>query len=276
MTRRLVMALALLAAATRGRADEQRPPVLTEIGFDQRLGESVPLDLPFRNEAGETIRLGDYFGKKPVVLSLNYYACPMLCTVTLNGLASALNIISMSAGREFEVVTVSFDPRETPALAAAKKKSYLERYKRPGAAAGWHFLTGDPASIAALTKAVGFRYVWDAETKQFAHPAGVLVLTPEGKVARYLYGIEYAPRDLRLAVVEASAGRIGTPVDQIILACYQYDPTTGKYGAAIMRMVRAAGALTVLGLVGFIVLMLRREGVLRRTRAAEASQGGVR
>jgi len=237
------------------------------------LGENLPLDLAFRNEAGDEVRLRDYFGQKPVVLSLNYYACPMLCTVTLNGLASALNIISMSAGQEFEVVTVSFDPKETPALAAAKKKSYLERYKRPGAADGWHFLTGDAASIGALTRAVGFRYVWDAETKQFAHPAGIVVLTPDGKIARYLYGIEYAPRDLRLAVVEASSGKVGNPVDQIILACYQYDPTTGKYGAAIMRMIRLAGALTVLGLVGFILLMLRREGAARR---AAAAHGGVR
>ena len=263
MRRSAVVLVALLAMASGGRADEQRPPVLREIGFDQHLGETIPLDLTFHDEAGRTIRLGGYFGKKPVVLSLNYYACPMLCTVMLSGLASALSIISMSAGKEFEVVTVSFDPKETPDLAAAKKKAYIERYKRPGAAEGWHFLTGDAASIAALTKAVGFRYAWDAETKQFAHPAGVLVLTPDGEIARYLYGIEYAPRDLRLAVIEASAGRIGNPVDQIILACYQYDPITGKYGAAIMRMVRAAGALTVLALVGFIALMLRREGAAR-------------
>lgn len=268
-----VMGIALLALASRGAGEEQRPPVLREIGFDQRLGESVPLDLAFRNEAGATIRLGDYFGKKPVVLSLNYYACPMLCTVTLSGLASALNIISMTAGKEFEVVTVSFDPKETHELAAAKKKTYLERYKRPGAAEGWHFLTGDAAPIAALTRAVGFRYVWDPETKQFAHPAGIVVLTPEGKIARYLYGIEYAPRDLRLAVVEASAGRVGNPVDQIILACYQYDPTTGKYGAAIMRLIRGAGVLTVAALAGFIALMLRRERA-GRTRAAAVAHGG--
>jgi protein SCO1 len=267
------VAIGLLALVARGAGAEQRPPVLREIGFDQRLGESVPLDLAFRNEAGETIRLGDYFGKKPVVLSLNYYACPMLCTVTLSGLASALNIISMTAGKEFEVVTVSFDPKETHELAAAKKKTYMERYKRPGAAEGWHFLTGDAAPIAALTRAVGFRYVWDPDTKQFAHPAGIVVLTPEGKIARYLYGIEYAPRDLRLAVVEASAGRVGNPVDQIILACYQYDPTTGKYGAAIMRLIRGAGVLTVAALAGFIALMLRRERA-GRTRAAAVAHGG--
>lgn len=274
MTRIALGLAALLAAAPWSRADEERPPLLREIGFDQHLGEAVPLDLPFRDESGGQVQLGDFFGKKPVVLSLNYYACPMLCTVTLNGLASALDVLSMSAGNEFEVVTVSFDPSETPRLAAAKKKAYLERYKRPGAAEGWHFLTGDAAPIAALTKAVGFRYAWDADTKQFAHPAGVLVLTPEGRIARYLYGIEYAPRDLRLAVVEASSGRIGNPVDQIILACYQYDPTTGKYGAAIMRMVRVAGVLTVVGLVGFIGLMLRREGAA--SRAAAAVPRGVR
>lgn len=274
MSRGALVLAALLVAALPARAEEQRPPLLREIGFDQHLGEAVPLDLAFRDEAGASVRLGDYFGRKPVVLSLNYYACPMLCTVTLNGLASALDIISMSAGKEFEVVTVSFDPSETPRLAAAKKKVYLERYKRPGAAEGWHFLTGDAAPIAALTKAVGFRYAWDADTKQFAHPAGVLVLTPEGRIARYLYGIEYAPRDLRLAVVEASSGRIGNPVDQIILACYQYDPMTGKYGAAIMRMVRVAGALTVAALVGFIGLMLRREGVAGREAAA--LRGGAR
>jgi protein SCO1/2 len=270
-----VVLAAFLATASWVRAEEERPQVLREIGFDQHLGEAVPLDLTFRNEAGEPIRLGTYFGKKPVVLSLNYFACPMLCTVSLNGLASALNIISMSAGKEFEVVTVSFDPKETPELAAAKKKSYLERYKRPGAADGWHFLTGDAPSIAALTKAVGFRYAWDAETRQFAHPAGVLVLTPDGKIARYLYGIEYAPRDLRLAVIEASAGHIGNPVDQIILACYQYDPTTGKYGAAIMRMVRAAGVLTVVALAAFITLMLRREAAAARATTARASHGGT-
>jgi len=277
MSRSLVMALAALAAAAApGRAQEQRPPVLREIGFDQRLGAAVPLDLPFRDESGASVRLHDYFGKRPVVLSLNYYSCPMLCTVTLNGLASALDTISMTAGKEFEVVTVSFDPSETPQLASAKKKAYLERYKRPGAAQGWHFLTGDAPAIAALTKAVGFRYVWDAETRQFAHPAGVLVLTPEGRIARYLYGIEYAPRDLRLAVVEASAGRIGNPVDQIILACYQYDPTTGRYGAAIMRIVRAVGALTVAALAGFITMMLRREGAARRAAAAGAAGAGGR
>jgi protein SCO1/2 len=256
---RIWLAAALLAAtASTAAADEQRPSILQQIGFDQHLGGSIPLDLTFHDETGKDVRLGDYFGKRPVVLSLNYYSCPMLCTITLNG------------GREFEVVTVSFDPKEKPDLAARKKKVYLERYKRPGAAEGWHFLTGDAPDIDRLTKAVGFRYAWDAETKQFAHPAGVVVLTPEGKIARYLFGIEYAPKDLRFAVIEASEGRIGTPIDQAVLACYVYDPATGRYGAAIMRLLRVAGVLTLLALGGFITVMLRREN------AAAQHQGGAR
>src|SRR5262249_49574225 len=184
--------------------------------------------------------LGDYFGGKPVVFSLVYYECPMLCTLTLNGLASALSVLSFEPGKQFEIVTVSFDPRDTPEKAAARKKAYLQRYKRPGAEAGWHFLTADAAAAQRLTRAVGVRDVWDAETRQLAHPSGILVLTPEGRIAQYLYGIEYAPRDLRLALVEASAGRIGSAVDQVVLFCYQYDPATGRYGAAIMRIVRLA------------------------------------
>jgi protein SCO1/2 len=260
--------LALLAGpAAAAGVEDARPRALRDIGFDQRLGERVPGELAFRDDAGREVRLGDYLaGGKPVVLSLNYYACPMLCTVTLNGLAGAMKAISMDAGREFQVLTVSFDATETPALAAEKKKQYVERYGRPTAAAGWHFLTGDQASIDALTKAVGFRYAWDAETRQWAHPAGIIVLTPDGRIARYLYGIEYAPRDLRLALVEAASGRIGNVVDQAILFCYKYDPTTGRYGAAIMRVVRTGGVVTVIALATFILAMLRRE------RAAAASQ----
>lgn len=257
----LVMTVLLTASAARAQAPDSRPPILRDVAFDQLLGATVPLELALRDEAGRDVRLGEYFGKKPVVLSLVYYGCPMLCTLTLNGLASALSILSFDVGREFEVVTVSFEPKETPELAAEKKKAYLARYKRPGAAAGWHFLTGDAASIGRLTRAVGFRYAWDAETGQYAHPAGILVLTPEGKIARYLYGIEYAPKDLRLALVEASRNRIGSPVDQFLLLCYQYDPATGKYGAVVMRTVRTAGILTVLALGTFITLMWRREQV---------------
>jgi protein SCO1 len=266
--KRLAAALLALSCAPAASAQpswqapapaQSQPSILREVGFDQNLGQAVPLDAAFRDESGRSVRLGDYFGKKPVVLSLVYYECPMLCTLTLNGLASALGVLSFDVGKEFEVVTVSFEPKETPELAAAKKKTYLGRYKRPGAEQGWHFLTGDEASVRALTRAVGFRYAWDEKTKQYAHPSGIMVLTPEGRLSHYLYGVEYAPKDLRLALVEASQNRIGTPVDQVMLYCYKYDPETGKYGAMIMRMVRLGGALTVLALGAFLVVMWRRE-----------------
>jgi protein SCO1/2 len=250
-----------LAHAQMGSAPPPRPAtpgVLQEIGFDQRLGEAVPLDLPFTDETGKPVRLADYFGRKPVVLSLVYYECPMLCTISLNGLAGALEVLAFVPGQEFEVVTVSFDPTESPVLAAAKKKAYMARYRRPEAHAGWHFLTGPKASVDALTRAVGFRYVWDEATKQFAHPAGLLVLTPEGKISHYLFGVEYAPKDLRLALVDAAGGKIGSPVDQLLLYCYQYDPQTGRYSASILNVVRVLGALTVIGLVAFVFVAGRR------------------
>jgi protein SCO1/2 len=188
----------------------------------------------------------------------------MLCTMTLNGLVSAMNAITFDAGQEFEVVTVSFEPRETPELAAAKKTAYLKRYARPGAAAGWHFLTGEPADIARLTQALGFRYAWDEDRRQYAHPAGIVVLTPDGRIARYLFGIEYAPKDLRFALVEASQGRVGGLVDQAVLYCYQYDPMTGKYGTAVMRILRVGALLTLGALGSFIFVMWRRERAARR------------
>lgn len=242
-----------------GMASSAVPAPLREIGFDQNLDQAIPLDTTFRDEAGRSVRLGDYFGKRPVVLLFAYYDCPMLCTQVINGLASALAVLSLEPGKDFEIVTVSFDPRDTPASATAKKAVYLERYRHPGAAQAWHFLTGDPPAIARLTKAAGFRYVWDKETKQFAHPTGVIVLTPDGRLARYLFGIEYGPRDLRYALVEASAGKVGNAVDALLLYCYHYDPTTGRYGLAIMRALRLAGLATVLALGSFIVIMVRRE-----------------
>jgi protein SCO1 len=245
--------------AAPGRPASETPSVLRDVGFDQKLGATVPLDIPLRDESGAAVRLRAFFGKKPVVLNLVYYDCPMLCNVSMTGLASALDVLTLDPGKDFEIVTVSFDPREGPAEAAARKKRQLERYKRPGAAEGWHFLTGDAPALHSLTQAVGFRYVWDQASRQFAHPAGVVVLTPEGRIARYLFGIEYAPRDLRLALVEASAGRVGTAVDQVFLFCYRYDPSTGRYSAAILRIVRGAAVLTVLGLLAFILAMRRRE-----------------
>ncbi len=258
----------VLAASASVSFAADRPAPLRDVGFEQRLDAQLPLDVTLRDEYGEAVQLGNYFGDKPVILSLVYFECPMLCTLSLNGLASALDVLSFNVGDEFDVVTVSFDHRETPELALAKKAAYIDRYGREGAETGWHFLTGDEASVKRLTEAVGFQFAWDPETEQWAHPAGVLVATPDGRLARYLYGIEYAPKDLRLALVEAAEHRIGSPVDQLLLYCYRYDPATGKYGAQIMTAVRAGGVLTVATLVGFIVVMRRRE-----LRAAGAGRG---
>jgi protein SCO1/2 len=238
------------------------PVALNGVGIDQKLDAQLPLDLVFRDEKGAQVKLGNYFGRKPVILALVYYECPMLCTQVLNGMVSAFRVISFSPGREFEVVTVSFDPRETPMLAAAKKRTYVDFLppaKRAEATDGWHFLTGDTASIAELTAAVGFRYHFDQATNQFAHASAIYVATPQGKLARYFYGIEYAPRDLRLGLIEGSQNKIGSPVDQLLLYCYHYDPVTGRYGAAIMRLIRAAGVATVLALGAFIFIMVRKE-----------------
>ena len=232
---------------------EATPGVLQQVGFDQKLGGEIPLDLAFRDETGKDVRLGDYFGKKPVVLSLVYFKCPMLCTLSLNGLAGALEVLSFVPGQEFEVLTVSFDPSEGSVLAAAKKKAYMTRYKRPQADEGWHFLTGSKESTEALTRAVGFRYVWDEATKQWAHPAGILVVTPEGRIANYLFGVEYSPKDLRLALVDAARGKVGNVVDQVLLYCYQYDPRSGRYSAQILNIVRLGAVATLLGLLGFIL-----------------------
>jgi len=242
-----------------GMAASVVPAPLREIGFDQQLDRPLPLDAAFEDEAGRAVRLGDYFGAKPVVLAFVYYDCPMLCTQVLSALTSTLGVLSLDAGKEFAIVIVSIDPRETPGLAAAKKAQYLERYRRPTGEAGWHFLTGEQPQIERVTKAAGFRYVWDKDTKQFAHPTGIIVVTPDGRPARYLFGVEYGPRDLRLALLEASEGRIGSAVDSLLLYCYHYDPMTGRYGLVIMRVLRIAGVATVLALVGLVVVMIRRE-----------------
>jgi protein SCO1 len=242
-----------------GAPSNQMPTVLADVRFDQRLNEQLPLGTPFKDEEGRAVTLGEYFGKKPVVLAFVYYECPMLCTQVLNGLTTSLTVLEETVGREFDVVAISFDARETPALANGKKKSHLDRYKRPESASGWHFLTGDEASIRAVTAAAGFNYVWDEKTQQFAHPSGIVVATPDGKVARYFFGIEYAPRDVKFALIESSAGRIGNAIDQLLLYCYHYDPATGSYGFVAMGAVRAGGALTVLALVSFVVVSIRRE-----------------
>ena len=240
------------------------PPALRAVGFDQRVNEQVPLDLPFHDEAGREVRLGDYFRGKPVILVLAYYRCPMLCTEVLNGVAKAMLDMSIDAGKDYQVVTVSFDPRETPELAAAKKKTYLERYGRPGGEAGWHFLTGDEGPIKRLTDAVGFRYYYDEQNEQFAHASGIMVVTPTGKLFRYFFDIKYSPRDLQLGLVEASDGRVGSLVDQVLLYCFHYDPAVGKYGVAIMNLVRLGGVLTLLAIGGLIVVLVRRGRRLER------------
>ena len=261
----LVSAAAWAQGAAQGLRPEpgvpasQMPGVLKQVDFTQHLDAQLPLDLPFRDENGRTVKLGDYFGTKPVVLAFVYYECPMLCTQVLNGLASALGVLDESIGKEFDVVTVSFDARETSVVAAGKKKAYLERYKRPTAAQGWHFLTGDQASIDAITKAAGFSYTWDAATQQFAHASGVMVATPAGRLSRYFFGIEYAPRDLKFALIESSAGQIGGLAEKVLLYCYHYNPSSGRYGFVAMRAVRIGGAITLVALVGFVVVSLRRE-----------------
>jgi protein SCO1 len=236
-----------------------RPDPLKNVGIDQKLDGQVPLDLPFRDDAGRNVKLGDYFGKKPVVLALVYYSCPMLCTQILNGLVSSLKVVTFNPGEEFEVVAVSFDARENPPLAADKKRTMVSAYGRPETAKGWHFLTGDLASIKALTDSVGFHYTYDVHTNQFAHASGIMVLTPEGKLSKYYYGVEYSPKDLRLGLVEAAQNKIGSPADQILLFCYHWDPTKGKYTPIAMGGLRVAGVATLLLLGGFFFINFRRE-----------------
>jgi protein SCO1/2 len=251
---------------------DTRPAALRDVGIDQRLGGALPLDAIFQDESARAVRLGQYFSGRPVVLALAYFNCPMLCTEVLNGVVSSLKTISFDAGKQFEVVVVSFDPRDKPPDAAAKKAAYMGAYKRPGTENGWHFLTGGPGSIERLTKAIGFRYKFDESLGQFAHAAAIYVATPEGKLSRYFYGIEYAPRDLRLGLIEASESRIGTPVDQILLYCYHYDPKVGRYGAVVGNVLRLAGAATVLILASFLTIMWRRD---RRADAVRDREAGL-
>jgi len=255
----LVSAFAVAVPAGGVTTEGGRPPELRDVGFDQRLGERVPLDLVFRNETGETVALGALFGERPVVLVPAYYECPMLCPVTLTGLVSALRAVSFTVGKEFTVIVVSFSPRDTSALAAAKKASILGEYRRPDAATGWHFLTGDAPAVGRLMEAIGFRYAWDEGRQQFAHASGLVVLTPGGTLARYFYGVEFSPRDLRLALVEASQERIGSVVDQLLLFCFHYDPATGRYSRVALGAVRVGGALTLIALGAFVTVMWRRE-----------------
>jgi protein SCO1/2 len=236
------------------------PGSLQGVGIDQKLDQQVPLNLVFHDEHGRDVPLSTFFnGRKPVILVPVYYRCPMLCTQILTGLESCLKAVSFNPGQDFEVVAISFDPKDTPELAASKKEMYLRRYARPNTANGWHFLTGDAANIKALLDAIGYHVQYDPKTDQYAHASGLMVATPEGRLSKYYYGVEYSPRDVRLGLVEAAQSRIGTPVDQILLFCYHYDPATGKYGAVAMNMVRLAGAGFVLIGGAFLMILLRRE-----------------
>ena len=236
-----------------------RPPSLQNVGIEQHLDGQVPADLAFLDDTGRPVKLGDYFGKKPLILNLVYYNCTMLCGEALSGLASSMKMVKFEIGNEFDVVTVSFNPSETPEIAAAKKQDYLKRYGRPGAASGWHFLTGPAASIDALTKAVGFQYQYDAKLNQYAHATAIMVLTPQGRISRYFYGVEFPPKDLRMGLVEASQGKIGNAVDQVLLYCYHYDPATGKYGAIVNNILRLGAAVTILLLGGLLFILFRLE-----------------
>jgi protein SCO1/2 len=254
-----------------GTATGEKPGLLSKVAIDQRLDRQVPLDLSFRDETGRDVRLGDFFGKRPVILTLVYYECPMLCTENVKGLVSALKVMNFQAGKEFEVVVVSINPREGPGLASQKKAAALQRYGRPETAGAWHFLTGEQASIDRLTEAIGFRYAFDQETRQYAHGPAVEVLTPQGRLSKYFYGIEYSARDLRLGLIEASEERIGSPIDAFLLLCYHYDPATGKYGTTVLRLVRLGAVGTVLAFVSFLTISLRRERGAQRAPAGRSA-----
>jgi protein SCO1/2 len=255
----LVVAAIAITGGTAWPHDDGRPAALREVAFDQKLNQQVPLDLRFRDETGRTVKLADYFKQKPVILNFIYYKCRDLCPLLLDGIVRSLRAVSFDVGNQFDVLTVSFDPEDNPGLAAVRKADLMEKYSRPGAAAGWHFLTGDNASIQTLTQAVGFRYTYDRRTGEFGHATGMVLVTPDGRTSRYFYGIDFSPRDVRLGLIEAAARKIGSPIDQLLLFCYHYDATTGKYTLLVSRVMRTAAALTVLVLGGFIALMLLRE-----------------
>jgi protein SCO1/2 len=249
-----------------GPAAGNMPSVLENVGFQPQLNARLPLDLAFRDEAGGDVQLREYFTQKPVLLALVYYGCPMLCNQTEQGVVGALRMLSFNPGRDYEVVFVSFDPRESPDMAAQKKESAMTHFRRPETASGWHFLTGRKESIDALTKGANFRYSFDQKSNLFAHASGILLLTPDGRISRYFYGVEYPARDIRLGLVDASAGKIGTPIDRALLFCYQYDPTSARYSASILRIIRFGGVLTMLALAAGILIFRRRDIAAARTK----------
>jgi protein SCO1 len=265
--------LVAAAASSAGAQQQARSPsdsIVTQVGFDQKLGVRLPMELHFRDDTGRDLALGELFGKRPVILVPVYYQCPMLCNQVLNGLTRTLKPLSLDAGKGFDVVAFSINPAETPELAAKKKAGYLERYERPGTASGWHFLTGEAESIEALTRAIGFRYTYNPDTKLYAHAAGIIIVTPDGQTARYFYGIDHSPRDLQYELERASKGQIGSPIARLLLLCYDYDAASGKYTLSILRLSRILGSATALALGSFLFIMFRRER-LRADKGAAAS-----
>jgi protein SCO1/2 len=266
----LLLAVSTLHAQTvagnTGPAAAAMPAVLRNVGFEPPLNGQMPLDLAFRDETSRNVQLRDYFGSKPVVLAFVYYGCPMLCDQVEQGVVGSLRMLSFNPGRDYDVVFVSFDSRETPEMAAEKKKKALAHFRRPETDSGWHFLTGSKESIDAVTKAANFRFTFDAKSNLFAHASGVMLLTPDGRISRYFYGVEYPGRDLRLGLVDASAGKIGTPIDHVLLFCYHYDPAAATYSASILKIIRLGGVLTILCLVGGILISRRRETILAAKR----------
>jgi protein SCO1/2 len=241
-------------------ASNTKIDLLNQVGIEPQMGKPIPLDLRFKDESGKSVMLRDYFNNgRPVLIAPVYFSCTMLCNQALNGMMSSLNVLKFSAGSEFDVLAVSFDPRETPDLAMEKRQMYMDRYKRAGAEKGIHFLIGDDANIKPLMKSIGFKYAWDERSSQYAHASALILVTPEGKVAQYYYGIEYSPKDMRLGIIEASQEKIGNLMDQVILYCFHYDPSTGKYGATTMSAMRISGVITVMMICGFIFISLRRE-----------------
>jgi protein SCO1 len=279
---RAIATIALLLASTSiaraqavpsniGVNSSTMPAQLKNVGFDPQLNAQIPLDLPFVDENGSNVQLRDYFKQKPVVLAFVYYGCPMLCNQVEQGVVGALRMLSFTPGRDYEVVFVSFDPRESADMAAQKKKSALDHFRRPETASGWHFLTGTKESIDAATKAANFRFSFDTKTNLFAHASGIMLLTPDGRISRYFYGVEYPGRDMRLGLVDASAGKIGTPIDHVLLFCYQYDPSSATYSASILKIIRLGGILTVLCIVGGILIFRRRDAAQAVTNRAHPS-----
>lgn len=261
--------IALLAASSALRAQavpdnvgptaSTLPPALLKVGFEPPLNGPMPLDVHFRDETGRDVQLREFFGQKPVVLAFVYYTCPMLCDQVQMGVAGTLRMLSFNPGSDYQVVFISFDPHDTPEMAAEKKRAAVERFHRPETVSGWHFLTGSQESIEAVTRAANFRFYYDANAKQFAHASGVLILTPGGRISRYFYGVEYPSRDVRLGLMDASAGKIGSPIDHVLLYCFHYDPSTARYSASILRIIRLGGILTILVIVGGIWISRRRE-----------------